>query len=469
MDCGHVWEGPKTGKTCKCPACGTRLTIEDTRKKRFSQRSFFCILDVKEDYQLVRIFEIYRHHRAGEASRGRTWEVIQQFIEPNVIPKCVIARNRTQNWYQDSFGGDLEIRSALNRWSSIETKYDVWVDKMWPKLNMLPIYRKHGFTQKIDGISPFAMFRNIIKDSISETLIKAKQYGFLAARVGNKYNEVSKHWPSIKIVMRANYLVKEQEVNNYLDYLDLLVYFKKDTRNAKFVCPKNLKQAHDQLVAKKTEIEDHKRYTGWLIDLGKKPDEIKNMSAAGLRAEYERLRAIKAEKENQRIYKKRLVELGKESDALKNLSAAELKVQLDAIMADIQEKERQKRLAEQAKRAEADQVLYQKAKKVFFGLIFSKGNITIKVLENLQEFIAEAEAHKHCVFTNEYYKKPDSLILSAKVDGQPVETIEISLSQMKIVQSRGLDNKASQYNKEIIQLLSKNLGKIRKIYKTVAA
>ena len=269
--------------------------------------------------------------------------------------------------------------------------------------------------------------------------------------------------------MRARYFVKEAEATTYLDYLDLLVYFKKDTQNPKYVCPENLKLVHNSLVAKKTEIEDHKRYTGWLIDMGKKPTEIKNMSAAGLRAEYERLRAIKAEKENQRIYKKRLIELGKEQGTLQNLSAAVLKEQLDAIMAEIQEQERQKRMAEQAKRAEADQALYEKAKKVFFGLIFSKGNITIKVLENLQEFIAEAEAHKHCVFTNEYYKKPDSLILSAKVDGRPVETIEISLSQMRIVQSRGLENKASQYNKEIIQLLSKNLGKIRKLYKTVAA
>ena len=43
----------------------------------------------------------------------------------------------------------------------------------------------------------------------------------------------------------------------------------------------------------------------------------------------------------------------------------------------------------------------------------------------------------HCVFTNEYYLKADSLILSATIDGKRIETIEVSLKRMEVVQSRG--------------------------------
>mgnify|MGYP000296788918 FL=1 len=47
----------------------------------------------------------------------------------------------------------------------------------------------------------------------------------------------------------------------------------------------------------------------------------------------------------------------------------------------------------------------------------------------------------HCVFTNEYYLKADSLILSATIDGKRIETIEVSLKRMEVVQSRGVCNK----------------------------
>jgi len=110
---------------------------------------------------------------------------------------------------------------------------------------------------------------------------------------------------------------------------------------------------------------------------------------------------------------------------------------------------------------EEAQVLYAEMKAKFFGLQFSENNITVKVLENVREFLEEGTAHKHCLFTNEYYKKPDSLILSARVDDTPVETVEVSLSQLKILQARGYGNKATGYHDEIISLVNKNLHHIR--------
>lgn len=81
-----------------------------------------------------------------------------------------------------------------------------------------------------------------------------------------------------------------------------------------------------------------------------------------------------------------------------------------------------------------------------------------------REFLKDGTELHHCVFTNEYYKKPDSLILSARINGTPIETIEVSLSKMEIVQSRGLINKPSGHNKEILQLLKKNMPVIKKTY-----
>lgn len=106
------------------------------------------------------------------------------------------------------------------------------------------------------------------------------------------------------------------------------------------------------------------------------------------------------------------------------------------------------------------QTVYVEEKKQFFGLRFSNGNLNIQVLENVKDFMEEGDSLQHCIFTNEYYKKKDSLILSAKVDNALVETIEVSLSRMEIIQCRGMKNKTSKYHKQIINLMSRNLYQI---------
>ena len=101
--------------------------------------------------------------------------------------------------------------------------------------------------------------------------------------------------------------------------------------------------------------------------------------------------------------------------------------------------------------------------KNFFDLEFKKGNISISVLKSIDEFKEEGDELKHCVYTNEYYLKEKSLILSAKVDGKRAETIELKIPDLKIEQSRGLKNEATKHHDEIIDLVNKNIEKIRKI------
>jgi hypothetical protein len=107
------------------------------------------------------------------------------------------------------------------------------------------------------------------------------------------------------------------------------------------------------------------------------------------------------------------------------------------------------------------QSLYAEQKNQFFGLCFSQADITISVLENVTEFMQEGDSLKHCVFTNEYFKKKDSLLFSARIDNISVETIEVSLSRMEITQCRGMKNNKSPHHKIIMELMSKNLYQIR--------
>lgn len=101
---------------------------------------------------------------------------------------------------------------------------------------------------------------------------------------------------------------------------------------------------------------------------------------------------------------------------------------------------------------------FKEVKAKFFGLMFSDGLISVRVLESVAEIITEGKAMHHCV--GSYHSKEDSLILSACINGKRIETIEVSLSQLKVIQSRGICNKNTKYHNQIINLVNENIALI---------
>lgn len=102
-----------------------------------------------------------------------------------------------------------------------------------------------------------------------------------------------------------------------------------------------------------------------------------------------------------------------------------------------------------------------KQKSKFFDLSITDGKLVIVVLKSLEEFKQEGDIMHHCVFSNSYFKKKYSLILSARIGEKRIETIELSLSTLEVIQSRGICNKNTEYHDRIIGLVNKNIGLIR--------
>lgn len=107
---------------------------------------------------------------------------------------------------------------------------------------------------------------------------------------------------------------------------------------------------------------------------------------------------------------------------------------------------------------------YIQAKKKYFDINFSDHMIEVKVLTHVNEFYRESEKLIHCLFSNKYFEKENSLILSARINDEPIETIELSLQNFKIIQSRGLENKPTKYHNQIIELVNSNIKQIKKIH-----
>ena len=104
---------------------------------------------------------------------------------------------------------------------------------------------------------------------------------------------------------------------------------------------------------------------------------------------------------------------------------------------------------------------YERMEK-FFGLRIEEEDIIIRPLESVTQFYQEGKAMHHCVYQNGYYRRPECLILSAKdTAGKRLETIEVSLKTLDVIQSRSVCNGVSKYHDQIVKLVKKNMNLIR--------
>jgi len=374
MDCGQRFSPDLVSrKRAICPHCGAKLKVEKTRKTTDKQHLYLAKAEIHGEFQVIRNFEVYAYYKTGKDAHYFIQEILQHWIKDNG-KREVVGLNHSQNWYVDSWNGYMEIRNK-----SFTQRYDVYPYKIHPDSEFLPAFKRYGIDYRLKGLTPLEAMTLIPKNPRIETLLKEKQYKLLEYCSDWHRNTIDFRWPSIKICMRNNY--KIQDLSMWFDYLDLLEHYHKDLHNAHYVCPPNLKKAHDDLVAKKNK------------------DRIKEE---------------------------------KERNAKKLLEAKEY------------EKE------------------YERLKSKFFGIDISDGEITIQVLKSIDEFKNEADAMHHCVFACGYYKKPDSLILSAHIGDKRIETVEVSLKTFDVVQSRAVCNGQSEYHNHIIDLVKKNMNLIKK-------
>jgi hypothetical protein len=304
-------------------------------------------------------------------------EVMQHWIdEKGRIASMTIGKtNYNWNGVQWSFGSPMEIRLTAFQQGEL-FKLDPVVT--YPRIKVLDVIKRNGFSGALQGIRAHYLFRAILTDKRCETLLKTGQFDLLKTCVYHS-GIIEEIWPSIKICIRNNYIVTKE--SDWRDYIRLLQFFGKDLLNSNYVCPVNLKEAHDKYVAKKRRADEK-----WRMQ------------------------------------------------------------------------ERMKRLIE-------DQLEYEEKRKKFSGFKIEGNGIEIKFLETVEEFLNEGNALGHCVFTNAYYKKKDSLIMSARIDEKPIETIEVSLSQMKVIQARGKGNMTTKHHKVIVAMVNDNMKLIRKRFK----
>lgn len=163
-----------------------------------------------------------------------------------------------------------------------------------------------------------------------------------------------------------------------------------------------------------------------------------------------------------------LSSLGKDIHSPKFLCPTNLKAEHDRRQEELNRQREREEITKKQQKAMEDEKRFKELKSKFFGIHFTDGTIQVHVLESVREHLEEGATMHHCVFSNEYYLKEDSLILSATIEGKRIETIEVSLKSFEVVQSRGVCNKNTEYHEQIVNLVNANRRLISQRMKATA-
>lgn len=309
--------------------------ILDTRKRVFKDSAYFQVVTKRKDYQVLRYFMVRVKFKVGQPAEYSIREVVQWWIAPNGKTEVIARLRAMHTLYYDLWTewSDMELRS-----NKLLRAYNIEPYKTYPTMHVIPEIRRNGFDGCFHQLTAYELFTAILTDSKKETLLKAGQTEMLRYAVVSGIN-LQDYWNSIKICIRNGYYITDASM--WCDLVRLLRHFGKDTYCPKYVCPTDLKKAHDRLVRKHEE---------------------------------------QRERERTEAQRKQLIE---------------------------------------------DEKSYLKSKGKFFGLVFTDNLILVKVIESVSEMQLEGKLMHHCV--GSYHKRPDSLILSATIDGQRIETVEVSL------------------------------------------
>ena len=155
-------------------------------------------------------------------------------------------------------------------------------------------------------------------------------------------------------------------------------------------------------------------------------------------------------------YIKMLERCGKDIQSPKYICPANLKEEHDRYMRKVHILEDKKKRAEDIRKAQEREASFKEQKEKFFGIRINDGEIEVKVLESVEEYRQEAESQHICLFSAAYDQRENSLIFSARIDGRIIETIEVDLKTLKVVQSRGVCNQNTEYHDRIIRLINAN-------------
>lgn len=370
-----------------CPNCGKEIKLEHARAKMKYEQvcSYYAIITTYQGWQVIRTFEAWRINSKGKPTEYHVNEVFQLWIDEKGRETIVSHKyTRGYNFLHWLYNSEFVVYNHNHKctgYYDMPDLFDINGFHIYPRASVLQTVKRNGWNSTMLklNVNHSDLIQELLTNRRIETIAKAHQYSILEYWMRHKYS-ISEHYDNyfnpVKIAIRNGYIVDDASI--WYDMIESLRYLNLDTRNAHYVCPKELMRAHDYYM------------------------ERSNRKKAKEQIDKERDRIIKC-----------------------NTS-------------------------------------YVNRMGKFIGIIFGDDDLNIHVLRDVTEFFEEGIEMHHCVYTNRYYNRADTLIMSAVSNGKRIATIELNLKTMNIIQVRGKCNTVPPRDEEIRSMITKNLGLIRK-------
>lgn len=155
-------------------------------------------------------------------------------------------------------------------------------------------------------------------------------------------------------------------------------------------------------------------------------------------------------------YIKMLERMGKDLHSPVLVAPQDLQTAHDLYSAKVERQRIKAQREEDRKKAEADEAKFEELKGRYIGLVMTDGEIVVHTLNSVAEYYDEGSRQHICVASARYYLKENSLVFTAKIKGQTIATIEISLSDYSIIQCRAFANKVCKYQDRIDKIIRDN-------------
>lgn len=257
--CGHIEQVSKPElsvsigcETHTCSACGTILQLHHDRN--FSESSELesrAVLTTFRGFNVLRMFHCHRVNRAGSPTEYSVHEVYQIWIDDQgreVITGCRIVRSFGHEKFD--YTSDFSIKHRNESftgdyyYSDIYAFYGNYVDKRYYRVT--PTLLRNGFDIRMldKNCEVSTLLRQLLTNPAIEALAKQKQFSLVGFLSYHAFDEELAHLG--KICSRHGYIIENAIM--WTDYVQMLEELGLDTHNPHYLCPADLKQAHDWAV-----------------------------------------------------------------------------------------------------------------------------------------------------------------------------------------------------------------------------
>ena len=236
---------------CKCPICGKKLELTSGGVKR-KFVSYGAKLQVVGNYQVIREFTITHRHTSWSVDENMQSWISEDGKETIIARPLKFMPRYIDDW---DFNKDMSIRQVYYD-SYWHDRYQICGYTIMPRPRLQSWIERAGYKIAKQPISLNKLFQCILTNPKYETLLKAGKNEAIKF-FSKTYRHIDAFWPQIKICLRNNYEPYDWSI--YCDYINSLVALGIDTHNAKFVCPADLKAAHDKVMEKLDRIRAKKR------------------------------------------------------------------------------------------------------------------------------------------------------------------------------------------------------------------